>query len=75
MGTVTVSSPSAHGQRQYSLLEFKCFCSYQRYTGHTQKNGAVLIVNTIKTAPFVCVCPYYLEQLWVFDFKTIETNK
>jgi hypothetical protein len=28
-------------------------------TGHTQKNGAVLIVNTIKTAPFFCVCPVY----------------
>ena len=27
------------------------------YTGHTQKNGSVLIVNTIKTAPFFCVCP------------------
>jgi hypothetical protein len=26
-------------------------------TGHTQKNGAVLIVNTIKTASFSCVCP------------------
>jgi hypothetical protein len=26
-------------------------------TGHTQKNGAVLIVNTIKTAPLFCVCP------------------
>ena len=28
-------------------------------TGHTQKYGAVLIVNTIKTAPFVCVCPVF----------------
>jgi hypothetical protein len=27
------------------------------YTGHTQKNGAVSIVNTIKTAPLFCVCP------------------
>ena len=27
------------------------------YTGHTQKNGAVLIVFTINTAPFFCVCP------------------
>jgi hypothetical protein len=26
-------------------------------TGHTQKNGAVLIVFTITTAPFFCVCP------------------
>jgi hypothetical protein len=30
------------------------------YTGHTQKNGAVVIVNTIKTAPFFCVCPIYI---------------
>jgi hypothetical protein len=29
------------------------------HTGHTQKNGAVLIVFTIKTAPFFCVCPVY----------------
>jgi hypothetical protein len=28
-------------------------------TGHTQKNGAVLIVFTIKTAPLFCVCPVY----------------
>jgi hypothetical protein len=27
--------------------------------GHTQKNGAGLIVNTIKTAPFFCVYPVY----------------
>jgi hypothetical protein len=31
------------------------------YTGHTQKNGAVLIVNTTKTAPFFCVCPVHSE--------------
>jgi hypothetical protein len=30
-----------------------------QYTGHTQKNGTVLIVNTIKTAPFFCVCPVF----------------
>jgi hypothetical protein len=29
------------------------------YIGHTQKNGAVLIMFTIKTAPFFCVCPVY----------------
>jgi hypothetical protein len=28
-----------------------------RNTGHTQKNGAVLIVFTIKTAPLFYVCP------------------
>jgi hypothetical protein len=32
---------------------------YMIYTGHTQKNGAVLIVNTITTAPFFCVCPVF----------------
>jgi hypothetical protein len=31
----------------------------QQNTGHTQNNGAVLIVNTIKTAPFFCVCPVH----------------
>jgi hypothetical protein len=31
------------------------------YTGHTQKNGEVLIVFTIKTAPFFCVCPVFSE--------------
>jgi hypothetical protein len=29
------------------------------YTGHTQKNGAVVIVFTIKTAPFLCVYPVF----------------
>jgi hypothetical protein len=39
------------------------YCTYagfllqSPYTGHTQQNGSVLIVNTIKTAPFFCVCP------------------
>jgi hypothetical protein len=36
------------------------------YTGHTQKNGAVVIVNTIKTAPFFCVCPVY-RRSWYSD--------
>jgi hypothetical protein len=36
-----------------------CDLSVFVYTGHTQKNGAVLIVFTIKTAPFFCVCPVY----------------
>jgi hypothetical protein len=30
---------------------------YLSYTGYTQNNGAVLIVNTITTAPFFYVCP------------------
>jgi hypothetical protein len=29
------------------------------YTGYTQTNGAVSILNTIETAPFFCVCPVY----------------
>jgi hypothetical protein len=29
------------------------------YTGNTQTNGAVLIVFTINTAPFFCVCPVF----------------
>jgi hypothetical protein len=40
-------------------------------TGHTQKNGAVLIVNTIKTAPLICVCPVYL--LSYVQFLAINT--
>ena len=32
------------------------------YTGHTQNNGAVLIVLTITTAPFFCVCPVYFNE-------------
>ena len=34
-----------------------------KYTRHTQKNGAVLIVNTIKPAPLFCVCPVYRTDL------------
>jgi hypothetical protein len=34
------------------------------YTGYTQKNVAVLILNTIKTAPLFCVCPVF-ERLGV----------
>jgi hypothetical protein len=33
------------------------------YTGYTQKNGAVLIVNTIISAPFFCVCSVYLMTM------------
>ena len=38
------------------------------YTGHTQKNGAVLIVFTIKTAPFFCVCPVYLYRAYTKEW-------
>jgi hypothetical protein len=31
-------------------------------TGHTQTNGAVLIVFTIKTAPFFCVCTVQAQR-------------
>jgi hypothetical protein len=34
------------------------------YTGHTQNNGAVLIVNIIKTAPFFCVCSVFPLTWW-----------
>jgi hypothetical protein len=34
-----------------------CCAMEKNYTGYTQKNGAVLIVFTIKTAPLFCVCP------------------
>jgi hypothetical protein len=30
--------------------------------GHTQNNGAVLIVFTIKTAPLFCVCPVQVNS-------------
>jgi hypothetical protein len=50
------------------------------YTGHTQMNGAVLIVNTITTAPFFCVFPVYVaksmganhvtSQLFIFGHNT-----
>jgi hypothetical protein len=36
---------------------------YRAYT----KNGAVLIVNTIKTAPFFCVCSVFLFTLLCCD--------
>jgi hypothetical protein len=42
--------------KEYFLLEFS-------FTGHTQNNGAFLIVNTIKTAPFFCVFPVYQAVL------------
>jgi hypothetical protein len=49
------------------------------YTGHTQNNGAVLIANTIKTAPFFCVCPVHVEitpysssgELWLNPHKDL----
>jgi hypothetical protein len=44
----------------------KCFLRREQslsYTGHTQKNGAVLIVNTNKNAPFFCVCLYIPARL------------
>jgi hypothetical protein len=52
------------------------FCQIM-YTGYTQKNGAFLIVNTIKTAPFFCVFLYFVTidlssvhiKLCLFAFK------
>jgi hypothetical protein len=40
------------------------------YTGYTQKNGAVLIVNTIKTAPLFCVCPVHILHYCLHDHRT-----
>jgi hypothetical protein len=39
------------------------------YTGLTQKNGAVLIVFTIETAPFFCVCPVYILHVNTLNIK------
>jgi hypothetical protein len=43
------------GRTERSFL-YACFS-----TGHTQKNGAVLIVFTNKTEPFFCVCPVFIR--------------
>ena len=45
-------------RRGYKQLIFKNVC-----TGHTQNNGAVLIVFTIKPTPLFCVCPVYARLL------------
>ena len=39
------------------------------YTGHTQKNGAVLIMNTIKNAPLFCVCPVFESYGFTYFVK------
>jgi hypothetical protein len=39
------------------------------YTGHTQNNGAVLILFTIKTAPFFCVCPVLCNPIIFIQFS------
>jgi hypothetical protein len=45
---------------------------YNKYTGYTQKNGAVSIVKTIETAPFFCVYPVlYLYQCYMFRLSFI----
>jgi hypothetical protein len=44
------------------------------YTGRTQNNGAVLIVNTIKTAPFFCVCPVNRELYNEFVLFSVFKN-
>jgi hypothetical protein len=46
----------------YDLFHILLFCDkimdpWNLYTGYTQKNGAVSIVFTIETAPFLCVYP------------------
>jgi hypothetical protein len=42
------------------MLRESIVTQWRRYTGNTQKNGAVSIVFTVDTAPFVCVCTVYL---------------
>jgi hypothetical protein len=44
------------GVKEVELFLYAC-------TGHTQNNGAVLIVVPIKTAPFFCVCPVFFNVL------------
>jgi hypothetical protein len=46
-----------------------------KYTGHTQKNGAVLIVFTITTAPFFCVCPVYKKKLGLYSSEVFVNGK
>jgi hypothetical protein len=41
-------------------------------TGHTQNNGAALIVNTIKTAPLFCVFPVFGTNL---ESKMLDKGK
>jgi hypothetical protein len=66
------------------LLKFLNLCSCQgfttiptelSYTGHTQKNGAVLTVFTIKTASFFCVCSVYVStyKRFVSNSLYVET--
>jgi hypothetical protein len=43
------------------LNSWQRFVMIYIYTGHTQKNGAVLIAFTIETAPFFCVYPVYIK--------------
>ena len=57
----------------YSFLVFGTLSIFQGitlYKGHTQKNGAVLIVNTIKTASFFCVGPVYRSITVTADVGT-----
>ena len=44
------------------------------YTGHTQKSGAVSIVNTTETAPFFCVCPVYTLCMYVYTMYIFHTH-
>jgi hypothetical protein len=49
MGTVFV-----HDSSNYCIL----------YTGRTQNNSAVSIVNSFETAPFFCVCPVFYKKFY-----------
>jgi hypothetical protein len=51
------TGPSPGGVQKLQFIYSHRFTLSYEYTGHTQTNGAVLTVFTIKTAPFFCVCP------------------
>jgi hypothetical protein len=55
------------GDLSHKLCSFKLL-----YTGNTQKNGAVSIVNSFETAPFFCVCPVY-EMLYEYT-NSVKPN-
>jgi hypothetical protein len=56
------------GRFYNEFLRYGSFMKHgiQQNTGHTQKTGAVLIVNTIKTAPFFCVYPVQAYRILQF---------
>ena len=66
---------SEHYYIRTILLCMPCMyvCMYV-CTGHTQKNGAVLIVNTITSAPFFCVCPVCMYVCMYYDDAVMDSE-